>query len=67
MYFTVASAAASLFKRGVLLLEAGGSLRVSKTALEFRESLIALNYSRRPAAKLGYKGETYKDIRDNRL
>jgi len=65
-YFHFTSAVASSLHRGVSRLQAAGFVRVYKSPKDFRESLSAVNFARRLAAK--YENElTYEDLKNNRL
>jgi len=66
-YFAFISAVASSLKKGALLLQAAGFVRVYQTAHDFRDSMKALRYSRRMISMHRLKEITYKDIINSRL
>jgi len=67
VYFTFASAEASSFNKGISLLQTHGFVQAFDNANNFRESVFAVDVSRRFSAKHGYEVTTYKDLKNSRL
>jgi len=66
-YFTFPSSAASSLHKSAMLLQAHGLISVLETASNFRDVLIASDYSRNLSVKYGVRGVTLKDIKTSRL
>jgi len=67
LYFMFPSAASSSMQKSVMLLQAHGFVSAFENAEGFRDSLVALAWSRYIGAKHGLKGITFKDIKNSRL
>jgi len=61
------SAVASSLQKGVSLLQAFGFIRAFEACEDFVGYSVALGYTRKMADQYGYKGITYKDLKNNRL
>jgi len=66
-YFVVSSAVGSSLNKGASVIQASGFLQVFQTAVDFHESRKALTFSRRLAAKYGYRRITIEDLRNSKL
>jgi len=67
LYFTFPPSAVSSLHKSAMMLQAHGFIGVFERASNFRDVLIALEYSRNLAVKHGVRGVTLKDIKTSRL